>query len=431
MSALASMENPTPADLRDYSSVNLMGLLCAGAVLALGFALQISHGFLNRKALLAVTVSIAFGVLAVVLPRVTFLLPVHRPVAIRRAFLLLLVGYFAIGIGYLRIRHRSIDVLIMEDDSAHALLHGSDPYGRDVTHQDIYSPEQRIYGPGTEVNGRVRVGFPYPPLTIVWTIPGYLLGDVRYSFLLAVILTALLIFSGEPDLNGLLSAALVLFVPDTLFVLGFGWTEPLMVMTLAATVFTAKKYPKWLPVALGLFLSSKQYALLAVPLAVLLLPRFSWKSYLWLLVKAGAVAAAVNLPFVLWDPQGFWWSLVGFRLIVPLRLDALSFSALLAVHGYREIPQWGVALIVIAGIVLTLIKAPRTPAAFAASLGLVSLLFFVFNIAAFCNYYFFCGGALCLGLSSAGYDKRGTLLALVKWPPATPAYQAMAAPANG
>jgi len=86
---------------------------------------------------------------------------------------------------------------------------------------------------------------------------------------------------------------------------------------------------------------------------------------------------------------------------------------------------------VIAGIIFALTKAPKSPAAFAASLGLVSLLFFVFNIAAFCNYYFFCGGALCLGLSSAAYDKGETLLALVKWSPSTVPRETMAAPANG
>ena len=431
MSAPAITANAPQVDAREYTRVSLMGIVCTLAVFTLGFALQMSNGFLNWRALLAITVSIAFCIVALVLPRMTLVLPFHMSTAMRRGFLVFLAAYFVAGIVMLRIRHPPIDVLIMEDDSVRALLHGSDPYGRNVTHQDIYSPEQQIYGPGTEVNGRVRVGFPYPPLTILWTIPGYLLGDVRYSFLGAVVLTALMIFYCEPNLNGVLAAVLVLFVPATLFVLTFGWTEPLMVMTLAATLLAAKKNHRWLPVALGLFFASKQYSLLAAPLAVLLLPRFSWKSYLSLLAKAGAVAGFVTLPFLLWDPQGLWWSLVGFRVIVPLRLDALSFSALLATHGYREIPQWGVAVVVIAGIIFALTKAPKSPAAFAASLGLVSLLFFVFNIAAFCNYYFFCGGALCLGLSSAAYDKGETLLALVKWSPSTVPRETMAAPANG
>ncbi len=412
---------------QDCTRISLAGILCGAAVLVLGFALQISHGFLNWKALIAVTASILLCAIALVLPRVTLLLvPFSKPAVIRRSFLLLLFAYFVAGAGFLRLRHLPIDVLIMEDDSAHALLRGIDPYGRDITHKDIYTPEQRIYGPGTEVNGRVRVGFPYPPLTLFWILPGYLLGDVRYSFLLAIVLTALMLFYREPNLNGVLSAMLFLFVPDTLFVLTFGWTEPLMVMTLAATVLAARRSPRWLPVALGLFFASKQYSLLAVPLAAILLPVFSWKAYSVLLAKAGAVATVITLPFLLWDPKGFWWSLVGFRLVVPLRTDALSFSALLGAHGFRPIPQWVVMLAVVGGIGLALKKSPRTPAGFAASLGMVSLIFFVMNIAGFCNYYFFCAGALCLGLSSAAYDSGETLFAIVKLPPSPTIHEAIA-----
>lgn len=414
-------------DTKDYTRISLMGMLCTAAVLTLGFALQISNGFLNVRALLAVTASIAFCIMALVLPRVTVLLPFSPSAAMRRGFLVFLAAYFIAGVALLRIRHPLIDVIIMENDSAQALLHGSNPYSRNATHLDIYTPEQRIYGPGTETKGRVRVGFPYPPLTILWTIPGYLLGDVRYSFLIAMVLTALMIFYCEPDLNGVIAAVLALFAPATLFVLTFGWTEPLMVMTLAATVLAARRGRKWLPAALGLFFASKQYSLLAAPLAVLLLPKFSWRAYLSLLVKAAAVAAVVTVPFLAWDPRGFWWSLVGFRLVVPLRVDALSFSALLGSHGYRPIPQWIVALVVITGIGWVLRKASKTPAGFAASLGLVSLLFFVFNIAAFCNYYFFCGGALCLGLTGAAYNSGETLFALVKAPPSMAARDPMAA----
>jgi hypothetical protein len=421
MSASAKLANMTAnqpqVDAKENFRVSLMSLFCFFAAVAVGFALQISNGFLNWRALLAIGFAIALCTVGLVLPRMTLLLPLRTTSAMRRGFLIFLAVYFVGGIAMLRIRHPPIDVLIMENDSVSALLHGSDPYGRNVTHQDIYSPDQRIYPAGSEANGRVRVGFPYPPLTILWTIPGFLLGDVRYSFLGAVVLTALMMFYGEPNLNGVFAAVLMLFVPATLFVLAFGWTEPLMVMMLAATLLAATKSQRWMPVALGLFFASKQYSFLAAPLAVLLLPKFSWKAYLWLLAKAGAVAAAVTLPFLLWDPQGFWWSLFGFRLGVPLRLDALSVSALLATHGYREIPQWGVALVVITSIVFALTKAPRTPAAFAASLGLVSLVFFVFNIAAFCNYYFFCGGALCLAASGSAYDSGETLLAVVKLSP--------------
>jgi hypothetical protein len=414
MNATYGCADLSKGESQNYTRVSLSGIFCALAVLVLGFALQISHGFLNLRALIGVTTATILAAAALTGPRITLLVPFSKPALIRRILLILLVVYFTVGVVGLRFHHPSIDVIIMENDSVRALLHGINPYERNTTHQDIYTPEQGIYGPGLEVNGRVKVGFPYPPLTILWILPGYLLGDVRYSFLIAVILTALIVFYSERGLNGLVAALLILFIPDTPYILSYGWTEPLMVMILAATVLTARRAPRLLPVALGLFFASKQYSFLAVPLAAMLIPRFSWKTYLSLLARACAVAAAVTLPFLLWDPRGFWWSLVGFRLVTPLRLDALSFSALLAVHGFHVIPQWAVMLAVIAAISLALKKAPRTPAGFAASLGLVSLIFFVLNIAGFCNYYFFCAGALCLGLSGGAYDLGEKLFAIFR-----------------
>lgn len=407
------------ASSQQYTRISLAGIVCGAVVLTLGFALQISHGFFNWKALIAITSSILLCAMALSFPRTTLLLPFSKPAAIRRSFLLLLVAYFVAGVVFLRVRHLPIDTLIFENDSVHALLHGIDPYGMDITHKDIYTSQQAFYPPEAEMNGRVKVGFVYPPLTLFWMLPGYVLGDVRYSFLLSIVLTALMMFYSEPNLNGIVSAVLILFVPDTLFVLTFGWNEPLMVMLLGATVLAARRAPRWLPIALGLFFASKQYSLLAVPLTALLLPKFSWKAYTFLLTKAGSVAAAITLPFLLWDPRGFWWSLVGFRLRTPLRLDALTFSALLGRHGLPPIPQWVVMVAVLAGTVFTLKKAPKTPAGFAVSLGLVSLIFFVLNIAGFCNYYFFCAGALCLGVSSATYDPGEALFAFVKLSPSS------------
>lgn len=403
---------------KEQNRVNLMGLLSAFSILVLGAALQISYGFFQPRALVGVTVCVALCAASLVSPRITLLLPFDGTILSRRLFLIFLAIYFVGGIAFLRFRNPpSVDVLILENDSVHSLLHGVDPYGRDITHQDIYaSRAQEMYGPGVVSNGRLRLGFQYPPLTLIWILPGYLLGDVRYSFLLAVALAALVMFYGEPNLNGVLSAILLLFAVNTLFVLRQGWTEPLMVIALSATVTAAKRDQRWLPLFLGLFFASKQYSLLAVPLAALLLPRFSWKEYTRLLVKAGGVATALTLPFFLWDPRGFWWGLMGFHLHVPLRLDALSFSALLGRHGFPPIPEWFVMLAVLAAVIFALTKAPRTPAGFAISLGMVSLVFFVLNKLAFCNYYFFCAGALCLGISSTAYNSGEKLFAVIKVP---------------
>jgi hypothetical protein len=48
---------------------------------------------------------------------------------------------------------------------------------------------------------------------------------------------------------------------------------------------------------------------------------------------------------------------------------------------------------------LSLWRLPSTPAGFAAAVALNSFAFFAFNKQAFCNYYFFVIGALCVALA--------------------------------
>lgn len=326
---------------KESTSIHLSSVFCGFAVLALGFGVQLAEGFFQTKALAAVLVAIALSAIAVASPRISLALPLGKRAIRWGVYLAISIVYLLLGFYSLHTHHPSIDVLVYENDSVRSLLLGHDPYATAVTHQVFGgSPGVVYYGQGIFANGRVRVGFPYPPLTLFWVLPAYLLGDVRYSFLLAVLLTSFLIFLLSPDPNGLVAAGLLLFVPETFFVLTMGWTEPLMVVTLAITVFSACKVPRMLPVALGLFLASKQYSLLAVPLAALLLPTFSWKRYLSLVMGAGAFAAAITLPFAFWDHHGFWWSLVTFQVAAPFRPDALSISALLARHGLSPVPQW-------------------------------------------------------------------------------------------
>jgi hypothetical protein len=402
-------------DIAQSTPISLCSVLCIFAVLAIGFAIQIAHGFFHNRALAALIFAIMLIAGALAGPRITVLLPRIRHSVLRRIFVLISIGYLLLGLAILRLEHPPIDVNVFETDGVRALLHGQNPYDRATTHLDVSAPGQNFYGPGISVNGRVHVGVPYPPLTLLWILPGYLAGDIRYSFLLAILLTAYLCLRLDPGPNGFAAALLLLFVPETFFVLTMSWTEPLMLVTLAATLLSARKAPNLLPLALGAFLASKQYSLLAVPLALLLLPEFSWKQYLSLVLRSGTVAAIVNLPFAVWDARGFWWSLVTFQVAAPMRPEALSFSALLVRHGSSPIPQWFVAMAVVSAMTFVLLYARRSPSDFAASLALVSLVFFVLNKQAFCNYYFFSAGALCLSIAAGGFGS-GDLFTLARLP---------------
>jgi len=389
--------------------LSLAALFCILAILALGFALQIG-AFQRTKALFAIAVSIIFCSLSITSARISLILREIRIDILRSCFIVLLIAFTLFSVVLLRGHHDRIDVIQFQVDSVNALLQGTNPYATDVTHQDVCYEHQELchgaqfYGPGISTNGRVHVGFPYPPLALFWVIPGYWLGDVRYAWLLAIDLAACLIFWTTPDLIGFSAAILLLFGSGSTYVLSHGYTDPLILLTLAFTIFIAEKNPRFLPFVLGLFLASKQYSVLALPLTALLLPRFSWNGYFSIVAKACGVAAIITIPFLIWDPRGFWWSLVTFQILAPIRPDALSFTGALVTHGFQAIPQWFIGLVTVAATVLALWKAPRTPSAFAISLALVCILFFVLNKQAFVNYYFFCFGALCVGLSSAGHD---------------------------
>ena len=300
----------------------------------------------------------------------------------------------------------TVDCLSWQRDAVATLLQGRDPYG--TSHANIYSAEaaSRFYGPGTLVNGRVQVGLTYPPATLLVSIPGYLLGDVRYGYAAAIMLSAILVFALFPDERGLLVAAFILLAPTTFYVEYECWTEPLVWMLLCGTIYAAVKRPRWLPVALGLFLASKQYNFLAVPLIGYLVMPFNWKTALRLGASSLAIALATVLPFAIWDAHALWHDLYTFLSIVPVRQDALSFAIPFPIYA-RIGP-----LLLIGFMVWAIRREAKRPVMFAAGYGMALMLFFSASEQAFLNYYFLISFALLLaaaGLWPQSFADKGSI----------------------
>ncbi len=131
-------------------------------MLVLGFALQISMAFSTVKALIGVTTSIICPQRALACPRVALLVPFSKSTLIRRTFVTLLAIYLAVGIAGLRFHHPPIDIHDHGKRFRACTLARRHPYERNTTHQDLYTPQQAIYGPGLEVNGRVKSGVSIP-----------------------------------------------------------------------------------------------------------------------------------------------------------------------------------------------------------------------------------------------------------------------------
>ena len=326
----------------------LTAFLTALGAVAVGAAVQVADGYGRPTAFVWLTVAVVAVLLAVVLPthrtveaalaralppilvvalawqvwamqqrvpagpfllvpewRTTFLLAavvvvvaavailVGRRIVRNVAVLVLLGTHLALGIWTIRILPQPwpmIDVYMFQRDSVAALLAGVDPYA--ITFPNPY-PTGAYYGPGMVVDGRLTFGFVYPPLSVFLSVLGaWIGGDIRYAQLGAMTLAAAFMAYTRAGRLGALAAGLYLFTPRNLFVLEQSWTEPFVVLFLAATVWCAARHPRVAPYVLGLFLAVKQYAVLALPLALLVgRPPMTFAGFRRTAVPAVVVAA--------------------------------------------------------------------------------------------------------------------------------------------
>ncbi len=297
----------------------------------------------------------------------------------------LLILHSAIVLSLLHSTQVNIDTITFQQEAAQSLLNGVDPFG--TTHPNVYTPDEAkmYYAPDLLINNRVQVGLQYPPLTLLCAVPGYLMGDIRLGFILAVMLSVVFLFATVPDGRGFAIAAILLFNPVTLVIEMKAWTEPLVLVTLSAVLFAAIRKPRYLAIAAGLFLASKQYNILALPLFGFLLPSFSWRAYGKLVLSSVAIAAATVLPFAIWNFHALWHDLVLFHLDQSMRADAVSFAVLFPIM--RKIGP----VIMLAFILWCARKVRPSAILFVAAYSMVLLLFFSTSKQAFLNYYFLIG----------------------------------------
>ena len=329
------------------------------------------------------------------------------------ASLLLLAICVMCAVAVLRfVKSEVSDVIVVQSDSIQALLHGRNPYT--LTFSNIYNAAEsrRFYGAGTVVDGRVKYGFPYPPLSLFWVLPAqFLLGDFRYGHLAALALSAIFIAALRPSRVTLAAAMLLVFSAPAFLVLQVGWTEPVGIMMLCAAVWLAARESRGVGIAVGLLAISKQYFALMFPLMFFLpLPRGAntrnarWKT----LAVAIATALLVVLPFVLWNARAFWDGLVTLQLHQPFRIDALNYAAFIKLKGGPQLPNFvgfGAAAL---SLIFCIRRAPRTVAGFAISTACVYLSFFAFGKQASANYYFFVLAALCCATAAAQCESDAT-----------------------
>ena len=315
------------------------------------------------------------------------LIVVDSPRAARIWFPLLLLTFAALGVWMIRSSpNPQIDVITVHRAAIAALARGESPYS--VTFDNIYANTE-FYSPDVVQGGRVLFGLPYPPLSLLMAVPGQaLLGDIRFAELGALVLGTMLIGYSTAGRLSMLAAALILFTPRVFFVVEQGWTESFAVCWLGATMFALRQRVAGGALALGLLCAVKQHMVIAMALYPLGEPGRSRKSIL----LAASIAVLVTVPFVYWDPTGFFRSVIWLQFVEPFRQDSLSLLSLLSRMGLPVTAASSAAASLAALIVsawLVWWRAPRSPAGFSMAFGFVLLLLFAFSKKAFCNYYFF------------------------------------------
>ena len=331
------------------------------------------------------------------------LVVVDRSRAGRVWFPLLLVTFAGLGVWLIRASpDPRIDVMTVHREAIATFAGGLSPYS--ATFMNIYGNDE-FYAAGVTQGGRVLVGLPYPPLSLLMAIPGeVLLGDIRFAELGALILGAILIGYCTPSRLSMLAAALVLFTPRVFFVLEQAWTEPFAVCWLGATVFALSQGGRGGPVALGLLCAVKQN--LVVALALYPIADRKWPRAI---PVAAAIAFLVTVPFVWWDPAGFYRSVVWLQFVEPFRPDSLSLLSLVSRAGL-PITATTSAVATLGALLMSgwfvWRTAPRTTSGFALALGFVLLIVFAFSKKAFCNYYFFIIAALAAAIAASPTDQR-------------------------
>jgi len=441
---------------RNDKVVSMLGM--ALFVLSIGYAIDLNNGFYRRQALLWLTVSLACAISALMLSafetkrlssrslvvvlvtgiaiETVLLLESSEVQHLARAAFVAIVAVPILGLLQLldleRFRIPLVvvvaatffyagqsvinsfpnprdDVRSWQQATSAALLAGKNPY-----QVRIFSPwgphgqNTSFYGAGiVDQNGYLTCALPYPPLSLLMVVPAYVMGnDIRYAQLLAMVLSAALMGMAAPTSGdrriGALVGVVFLLTPRVFFTLWEGWTEPLMMLNFSLVMFCARRWWKGLPWALGLFLATKQYSVLALPLLPLLLhgPE-RWKQLRAIVTKAGILVAVINLPFLLWHVHQFIRAVILLRVMPPFRADALSYLVWIYSLTGRIPPTWVGVPVAAAAAALVLWKGTRSPAGFAAGVTLVTTLFFAFGKQAFCNYYYFTIGTACWSLAAA------------------------------
>jgi len=305
-----------------------------------------------------------------------------------------------------------VDVEPMQREGINALLAGMNPYATMIP--DPYAPaaSAALFAEGLSVGGILQFGYPYPPLSLLVIAPFDWVSDFRVASAIAALISALAIADMGRDAVSRRAAATFLLMTPILGMVRWGWND-LLIMAVAIgitwLVYRQSGASSWM---VGAMLAMKQYSFILVIPSLLILDRpWTAKAIVKHFAKAGLVAVAVTLPFLLWNPEAFYRSVAGLHLRQPFRPDSITLPALFP-DVYSSLPKLvliAIPLIVLGAVsVGMLMRTPTGAQGFALGSALALLATFLVSKQAFGNYYVVATGLLCAAGAAWGSSDRTT-----------------------
>jgi len=289
------------------------------------------------------------------------------------------------------------DVGVVGNGSLSALLHGHNPYSLTFPNPYEAARTKLFYNPEVVVDGRLDFGYAYLPVSLLGGLPGYLLGNMAYSYVAALLALTLVLRHLATDTTGRTLSLVPLAMPFTPQLLINQWVEPIAMLCLGLCAWGwSRQRSTDAAVGLGLMLASKQYFIVAVPLWWLFRRGLGVRPAL----SALGLAAVIIGAFAVVDVQAFWHSTVWLQFHLPLRVDSVSIPAGWYRTFGRELPAlFGPCALLIGVLVSALIarRGSATATSFSLGVGLSLLATVVLSDHAFSNYYALIELALAVG----------------------------------
>ena len=199
-----------------------------------------------------------------------------------------------------------LDVYYYDSQAVQALLHGQNPYGH------LYAGV-----PGWLATPDASSVFAYLPAVVLFLLPFGAVWDVRLGLIVADLVVALSIASlgGKAGKN----ASLIFFLApfDVLFSTSYPNNNLVAMCFLGlAAALEARGRRAISATALGVSLAGSQFVWLLYPFFVHHYLRQGWRREV---LTSLAVAAAIMIPFLVWNPGAFVFDTVQFQFVRPVQ----------------------------------------------------------------------------------------------------------------